>query len=461
MNTRSMAGAMFHAALLGLVVLAATAARADTEFVVNTSADLIDDNTDDGVCHTSANTCSLRAAVMQANHLLVPEISNIRLPAGTYALTRPINGADGEDNGDVNLTVPNAAGQFIAIYGNGAASTIIDANQLDRAFSIDVGRVAGISGVTILDGFSTGASGGAIFNRGTLVVADCVISDNTSPVHGGGIYNENLLHVFASTITSNSAQRNGGGIYSSGTLLVGESTLSANHAHNFGEGGGGMYVSGPTMLRDSTLFLNTANNGGGVLNLDQLTVVNSTVSYNRADTNGGGIYNFGGAFVYNTTVDGNDADFDNNGEGAGGGVYADAASGHRFVVVNMLVSSNTFHDGSIYNDCDGTLEVYGMNLFSDMSGCSFSGNGPMATGVVSRNTIGGLEDNGGPTVTHALLPGSEAIDNTVDALGCVDDTGAPLATDQRGAPRTAGVRCDVGSFEYGAIVDVIFTGSFE
>ena len=77
MNTRSMAGAMFHAAVLGLVVLAATAARADTEFVVNTSADLIDDNTDDGVCHTSANTCSLRAAVMQANHLLVSEISNI------------------------------------------------------------------------------------------------------------------------------------------------------------------------------------------------------------------------------------------------------------------------------------------------------------------------------------------------------------------------------------------------
>ena len=154
----------------------------------------------------------------------------------------------------MNLTVPNAAGQFIAIYGAGAASTIIDANQLDRVFSIDAGRVAGISGVTILDGFSAGASGGAIFNRGTLVVADCVISDNTSPIHGGGIYNENLLHVFASTITSNSAQRNGGGIYSSGTLLVGESTLSANHAHNFGEGGGGMYVSGPTMLHDSTLF---------------------------------------------------------------------------------------------------------------------------------------------------------------------------------------------------------------
>lgn len=461
MNTRSMTVLVFRAALLGLVLSVAPAARADILFAVDTVADLIDDDTDDGVCHTSANTCSLRAAIMQANHLLAAEISNIRLPAGTYTLTRPVNGSDGEDNGDVNLTVPNTAGQYIAIYGAGAESTIIDGNHLDRVFSIDAGRVAAISDVTIRNGLPPVAAGGAILNRGSLLVADCVIEDNASAADGGGIYNENLLNIFDSTIGSNSAQVNGGGIYSSGTLLIGNSTIRANHAHHFSEGGGGMYVSGPTTLRGSSLYLNTANNGAGILNVGQLTVVNSTVSYNRADTNGGGIYNFGGAFVYNATVVGNDADYDDNGDGDGGGVYSDATSGNRFLAVNTLVSSNTRRDGLIYSDCAGTLEVYGMNLFGDTAGCSFSGNGASAIGLVSRGTIDGLEDNGGPTWTHALLAGSEAIDNTIDGLGCVDETGATLAIDQRGAPRIAGARCDVGAFEFGAIVDGIFADDFE
>jgi hypothetical protein len=59
-----------------------------------------------------------------------------------------------------------------------------------------------------------------------------------------------------------------------------------------------------------------------------------------------------------------------------------------------------------------------------------------------------LQNNGGPTQTYALLPGSNAIDSTFDNLGCVDDTGAKLTTDQRGFPRPVGTRCDVGAFEY-------------
>ena len=50
--------------------------------------------------------------------------------------------------------------------------------------------------------------------------------------------------------------------------------------------------------------------------------------------------------------------------------------------------------------------------------------------------------------TYALLPDSEAIDTTSDGLGYVDETGALLTTDQRGAPRPVGARCDVGAFEY-------------
>ena len=80
------------------------------------------------------------------------------------------------------------------------------------------------------------------------------------------------------------------------------------------------------------------------------------------------------------------------------------------------------------------------------------------------DTIGPLQDNGGPTPTHALLTNSEAIDNTIDSLGCVDETGSQLATEQRGAPRVAGARCDVGAFEYDAVVPVpdrLFEDGFE
>ena len=46
-----------------------------------------------------------------------------------------------------------------------------------------------------------------------------------------------------------------------------------------------------------------------------------------------------------------------------------------------------------------------------------------------------LRDNGGPTLTLALLPPSPAIDGANSVLGCVDEKGDPLTTDQRGAPR--------------------------
>jgi hypothetical protein len=92
------------------------------------------------------------------------------------------------------------------------------------------------------------------------------------------------------------------------------------------------------------------------------------------------------------------------------------------------------------------LEAYGWNLFGDVSACSLPNSGNWGYGTLT--TVGPLQDNGGPTWTHALLAGSEAIDTTFDNLGCVDETGSLLTTDQRGAPRVVGVRCDVGAFEY-------------
>jgi hypothetical protein len=122
----------------------------------------------------------------------------------------------------------------------------------------------------------------------------------------------------------------------------------------------------------------------------------------------------------------------------------------------------TILDAPIPDNCNGALETYGLNLMDDRSGCTVTAESSL--GFVSVNSIGPLQDNGGPTLTHALLAGSEAIDSTHDNLGCVDETGAPQEADQRGAPRPTGARCDVGAFEFGAVVpvdDLIFRDGFE
>ena len=132
----------------------------------------------------------------------------------------------------------------------------------------------------------------------------------------------------------------------------------------------------------------------------------------------------------------------------------------RFVAVNSLIADNTVLDAPIPDDCSGTLEAYGWNLLSTLERCAFSGNGSAARGIVSTSTIGPLQDNGGPTRTHALLAGSQAIDSTT-SQGCIDDAGNPLSVDQRGEMRVAGVRCDVGAFEYVSVADIIFRNGFD
>ncbi len=106
--------------------------------------------------------------------------------------------------------------------------------------------------------------------------------------------------------------------------------------------------------------------------------------------------------------------------------------------------------------------MYGRNLLGDSQGCAFSGNGDAAHGLVTPASIGPLQDNGGPTPTHALLLGSEAIGMTT-LQGCIDETGAPLATDQRGFARLIGTRCDIGAYEFGAVAtaDLVFRNGFE
>ncbi len=425
------------AVLVLSTMLAAFPALAVT-FTVNSTDDLPDTNPASGTCHTTANTCTLRAAVMQANRSSGVG-ATIVLPPGVYLLKIPASASFGDDtNGDLNLTAPPSGSPLatISITGAGAATTIIDGNQLDRVFHVHPGRTATISGVAIRNGFGSG-----IINEGQLTVSDAVISLNTL----GGISNLATLAVINSTITQNIG---GGGIFSGGPTVVTNSTIS--HNSSVGDGGG-IFSNGNLTVRNSTISDNGAVNGGGIRNQSNLVVINSTISQNHATNDGGGIYNFGTANVYNTSIVFNSADIDRDG-GSAGGVFNNASA--TFNIRNSIVAGNDVGNTPIYDECIGTINLYGRNFFGEGAfGTACSLNLTIGSGVAAFNfftDLGPLQDNGGPTFTVALLPGSTAIDHGDPVFGCTDNNGVTIDTDQRGQPRAVGARCDVGAFEYSA-----------
>lgn len=130
-----------------LFVIAAHAKPTTAIFDVNDILDLIDDNLTDGKCHTTAETCTLRAAVMQANAL--SGTNTINLPAGVYTLTIPCANEDYAVTGDLDIH------SDLTINGTGADVTIVDGNQLNRVIDIFNPAKPIISGMTIWNGTAT------------------------------------------------------------------------------------------------------------------------------------------------------------------------------------------------------------------------------------------------------------------------------------------------------------------
>jgi hypothetical protein len=164
----------------------------------------------------------------------------------------------------------------------------------------------------------------------------------------------------------------------------------------------------------------SAARGGGIWNNGTLTVTNSTVSENTADS-GGGILTGGTLTVTNSTVSGNTA------ADVGGGIFN---SGGTLTVTNTLI------DG----DCNEAIASSGYNIESPGNTCGFDQGTDQVDVTEGQLNLGPLQDNGGPTMIHALLPGSVAID-VIPADMC------EVTEDQRGEPRPGGTMCDVGSFE--------------
>jgi hypothetical protein len=322
-----------------------------------------------------------------------------------------------------------------------------------------------ITGLTIADGLASGSGvGGGVSNQGaltltacaltgnsagygagaynypgaTLTLAGCALSGNTATAQGGGLANGGTLAVSASTLSGNSAST-GGAFYNSGTAAVSNSTLSGNSAT---VSGGAAYSNGTLLVEASTLSGNTAANGGGaVYNLGALTALNSTLSGNAA-SDGGGLYTFplgSTVALTNVTVTANRAT-------RGGGVFVSSGTTGLPLLHNTLVAGNfRGATGSARDDVSGALDGGGdYNLVGDCTGMTGLADGANGNQVGSAASpidaqLGPLADNGGPTLTHALLLGSPARG--------AGSTAYAAATDQRGLPRVVDGLIDVGAYQ--------------
>ncbi len=347
-----------------------------------------------------------------------------------------INFDDNLAGGAIALTSGELAiAKNLTIQGLGANNLTISGNNVSRVFNIDDGDLntsinVTIDGLTITNGTTTG-DGGAIFNSENLTVNNSTITTNTANF-GGGIFNIGNATVSNSTIDSNTANSHGGGILNRGNLTVDRSTIFANLA--LSEGGGINNDGGTLTVTNSTINSNVGQTYSGGIDNDRgtATIINSTISDNFAE-------NFGGiaAYLANTTVI-NSTITANVGNGDGNGLFN--GTGSTATVTNSIVAGN-------WNNNDiGAIAPFtsgGNNLIGNSNGVAGFTNGLNGDIVGTAANpidplIGTLQDNGGATFTHALLPGSLAID-------AGNNNNAPT-TDQRGIIRPQDA-VDIGAFE--------------
>jgi len=417
--------------------------RLEQKIVVNSTADQSDENPGDGKCASVESTCTLRAAIEEANARAKGDI--IELPAGTYNLTlgqtNDLSGTLHEADLSGNLVITDT----LVIQGDGAASTIIDAKATHSVIEMKQ-AVSEISvefnGVTLQNGNGAGVI--AQSGDGFLALEGSVVRRNRAP----GIWTDGIdVTLDASVLTENSAvDMIGGADVNHGMFTIIESMV----INNDGDGGGIHAASGLLMLNSTVSENRGVTQFGGVMVAGGGAIVNSTISNNRGNE-GGGIWTMGNLALYNCTVVQNEAVGTGGGDynsGLGGGLYVYPGS-NDISIRNSLLAENKSHNGAA--DCFGTVTSFGYNLVGDRSGCTFCDAKGDQFGLDAG--IDRLEDNGGTTLTFALAWGSWAMD-AGNPSGCVDQNGMILNADQRGATRpmdgknSGSAVCDTGAFEY-------------
>jgi predicted outer membrane repeat protein len=347
------------------------------------------------------------------------------------ALDHPdtVDGAVIEVTDPVHTEAGIVVDKNVTIRGLGAANTVLQAGGTleeapERVFFIERGANVTLAEMTIRHGSPSveDECGGGVRNMGTLTVNRSVITANTAN-GGAGICNSGELTVISSDIHGNIAHEkaprgmecgSGGGIKSGGKILVLINTaVYDNQAGSGGLGrnrGGGVHVGcGCTATFSNTTISGNraAGEGGGIYVAGTLSLLHGTISGNQASEKGGGIFVLGTLNYENTIIAGN--------QGKSGNCVLATLAGF---------------------DREGAIGLNRYNLVGDNTCSPFSEGDPL---------LAPLSDNGGGALTHALRPGSPAID-AIPAAVC------PLAYDQRWSPRpvplvSPDTPCDIGAYE--------------
>jgi hypothetical protein len=348
-----------------------------------------------------------------------------------------------------------SCGGYSSAYG-GSGGGIYNTGTLSMSGSTLSGNSAG-RGAGGCDDYSTGSggSGGGLYNVGVTMLSGCIVNGNSaggggasdggnpggSGGSGGGICNGGTLTMSGCCVYGNSSGGGGWG----GHGINSDTPYKFSGAPGGGGGsGGGIYGGGVLTLINCTIYGNSTGNGGpgGSTSYEYYNGGNG-----GSGGSGGGIY--GGGTIINCTIAGNSAagggsrgsgyegthNGNNGSPGNGGGI------GCSSQLLNTLIANNSAAGSG--PDVSGSFTSLGHNLIGNATG----GSGFGATGdLLNVNLqLGPLANNGGPTLTCPLLPGSPAIDAGDDAV-----LSAPynLITDQRGFPRLSGSHVDIGAFEF-------------
>lgn len=422
-------------------------------------------DTNDGICDTD---CSLREAL------------SVAAPGDTIGFASDLTGT-------ITLHSTLIIDRNATINGPGIKAMTISGHNDVRVFFVDSGVHFTIIRLTIADGRIKGNSGksaemgenggdglgGGLYNNGgTVTIVDSTFSDNSAvggkggfgrSVRSGGtggdglgaglFNNKGTVTIVNSTFSGNSAVGGGGGgpggeggkasggaLFSTGLLFLVNSTLSGNSA----EGGSGGDAAGANYMPD-----NIPGNGGhawgGAIysTINDAWLSNCTLTGNKAS---GGTGGWGRTITTQNNVVLSSSPNGAPGDGLGGAIYRPGAISMKSKLVisrsgKITIRNTLIADSSSGGNCEASIVSEGYNIDSDGT-CGLSSSGDLSK---TDPKLGPLKNNGGPTFTHALLPGSPAID-AGNPAGCIDHNGAAIATDQRGRSRSG--RCDIGAFEF-------------
>ncbi|GAB5520384.1 MAG: hypothetical protein RhofKO_26350 [Rhodothermales bacterium] len=501
--------------VLGTLLLVPTSSLlAQATIVVSSTADNL--TAGDGFCtlREAVRNANSNSDTTNGDCVAGVGLDTVNLAAGAlYTLGLTGTGENASSTGDLDLL--DAAGIII----KGASSTskaTVNANSIDRVFEVRAGD-ATFEDVVITGGrtpFADNFGGGIYYpymevngrdltlRRVDIVnndartygepdgyggglylvysgeqtvaqvnIEESNISSNKSSFTGGGLYltantREVEVHISNSTFSSNAldVSGSGGGLYLSGTPVnsaltveISDSIISENSSLHLA-GGIGLDGIKSAMVKESSITNNTSRYGGGMYlgSRGNYVIEASILSANGATERGGAVYiGDGQIFFSNVTIYGNSAP-------SGGGIFDGATNNHVTITNSTIVGNNnnglrgtsvdTINNTIVHNnggpEC-GRGTFNGTNNLIDDSSCGSTICVGGTCGTAVTNIAAGVANNGGQTQTLALSMGSNAID--------AGDNTTCLLLDQRGFNRPTGGGCDIGAYEFDAVLPVELT----